>query len=52
MKQTDIAAELDGDGISLITAKQVKRKLGIVSAKKADGWFSEPPRQGGETKDD
>ena len=39
VKVVEIEAELNGAGISMITAKRNKERLGIVSTKKPDGWY-------------
>jgi hypothetical protein len=38
-KVSDIEAELDGVGLSMVTAKREKARLGIASIKKPDGWW-------------
>jgi len=47
MLATDIEEEINGAGISLVSAKRAKARLGIVSIKKADGrWYwSLPARE-------
>lgn len=48
MKATDIQTEIEGAGESMVTAKRVKARLGIVSVKKEDGWYwSLPARDNG-----
>ncbi len=39
VKATEIEQEIEGAGESMVTAKRVKKALGIVSVKKDDGWY-------------
>jgi len=39
MKQVEVATELEGAGLSMVTAKRNKERLGIVSKKQPDGWY-------------
>ena len=39
VKATDIEAELDGAGLSIVTAKREKSRLGIVSIRKDNVWY-------------
>ena len=39
MKAKDLEAEFDLAGISWVSAKRAKGRLGIISIKNADGWF-------------
>jgi len=46
VKVTDIEAELDGAGLSMVTAKRNKKRLGIVSFRKGTSWYwALPARQ-------
>lgn len=46
MKATDIQSEIEGAGESMVTAKRVKARLGIISVKKDDGWYWSLPAKG------
>lgn len=39
VKAVDVEAELNGAGLSYVTAKREKDRLGIISVKKVDGWW-------------